>query len=56
MLVLAVLVLTFLAVLPAEARQAPQWYSCTRELDCLDVRDCWVTGCVSGYCEYSCWW
>lgn len=54
--VLAVVTLTFLAILPAEARQAPQYQYCTRLLDCLDIRDCWAIGCINNNCEYSCWW
>jgi hypothetical protein len=52
--VLAVLALTFLAILSAEARQ-PRRTSCTKPIHCPAVRDCTFTGCVNGTCEYDCW-
>lgn len=54
--VLAVLALTVFAALPSEAGGwAPWYYYCERALDCPDVLDCWVTGCVNNTCEYTCW-
>jgi hypothetical protein len=47
---LAIVVLTFLA-LSSEV----QGTSCTKPIHCPAIYDCWVTGCVNGTCEYSCW-
>lgn len=48
--VLAVAALTFLA----NSSQV-QATSCTKPIHCPAIRDCWVTGCVNGMCEYDCW-
>lgn len=47
--ILAFMALTFLA-LSSEV----QGTSCTKPIHCPQIRDCVVTGCVNGTCEYFC--
>jgi len=46
---LAFMALTFFA-LASEVRGT----SCTKPIHCPAIRDCWVTGCVDGTCQYDC--